>query len=86
MAQRGGKKALASFVVLNVLCCGLLLLGGAGALAAAGGLLGQPLLVAGGALLLAVAVGLAVRRARGSSGPGCAAEPAEVPQPTADRT
>lgn len=85
MAQRSGGKFLVGFVVLHVLCCGALLLGGAGLLAAAGGLLGEPLLVAGGALLLVVAVALAVRRARGTTGPGCAAEPADVPQPTADR-
>jgi hypothetical protein len=88
MAQGSGGKLLVGFVVLHVLCCGALLLGGAGLLAAAGGLLGQPLLVAGGALLLLVAVGLAVRRARGTSGPRCAPERADVPHPapsTADR-
>ncbi|MDQ3612235.1 MAG: hypothetical protein M4D85_11655 [Actinomycetota bacterium] len=86
MRQGSGGKLLVGFVVLHVLCCGILLLGGAGALAAAGGLLGQPLLVAAGALLVAVAVGLAVRRARGSSGPRCAPEPADVPRTTADRS
>jgi hypothetical protein len=88
MGQGSGGRLLVGFVVLHVLCCGVLLLGGAGLLAAAGGLLGQPLLVAGGALLLVVAVGLAVRRARIASGPGCAPEPADVPRAapsTADR-
>jgi hypothetical protein len=88
MGQGSGGKLLVGFVVLHVVCCGALLLGGAGLLAAAGGLLGQPMLVAGGALLLAVAVGLAVRRARRTSGPGCAAGPSDVPrraQSTADR-
>ena len=88
MGQASGGKLLVGFVVLHVVCCGALLLGGAGALAAAGGLLGQPLLVAGGALLLLVAVGSAVRRARGTSGTGCAPDGAEVPRrgsSTADR-
>lgn len=88
MRQGSGGKLLVGFVVLHVLCCGALLLGGAGLLAAAGGLLGQPLLIAGGALLLVVAVGLAVRRARATSGPGCATESCEVPnreQATAGR-
>jgi hypothetical protein len=85
MGQGSGGKLLIGFVVLHVLCCGALLLGGAGLLAATGGLLGEPLLVAGGGLLLVVAVGLAVRRARGTTGPGCSEEPAEVAQPTADR-
>jgi hypothetical protein len=88
MRQGSGGKLLIGFVVLHVLCCGALLLGGAGLLAAAGGLLGQPLLIAGGALLLVVAVGLAVRSVRGTTRPGCATEPCEVPsreQSTADR-
>lgn len=73
---RGGK-VLVGFVVLHVLCCGATVLGGAGALAAAGGLLGQPLLVAAGALLAAVAVGAGLRRARRSA---CAAEQAGASQ------
>jgi hypothetical protein len=88
MRQGSGGKLLLGFVVLHVLCCGALLLGGAGLLAAAGGLLGQPLLVAGGALLLVVAVGLAVRSVRATSGPGCATESCEVTsrsRPTAER-
>jgi hypothetical protein len=88
MGQGSGGKLLLGFVVLHVLCCGVLLLGGAGLLAAAGGLLGQPLLVAGGALLLVVAVGLAIRRARPTLEPGCAPERADVPRrgpSTADR-
>ena len=88
MGQVSGGKLLVGFVLLHLVCCGVLLLGGAAALAAAGGLLGQPLLVAGGALLVVVAVGSAVRRARGTSGTGCAPEPADVPRrgpSTADR-
>jgi hypothetical protein len=81
MGRMSGGKLLVGFVVLHVVCCGALLLGGAGLLAAAGGLLGQPLLVAGGVLLLVVAVGLAVRRARGTSGPGCAPGRGDVPLP-----
>ena len=80
MGQPSGGKLFAGFVVLHVLCCGVLLLGGAGLLAAAGGLLGQPLLLVGGALLLVAAVVRAARRARGPSRPGCVAEPAEVPR------
>jgi hypothetical protein len=85
MGQVSRGKLLAGFVVLHVLCCGALLLGGAGALAAAGGLMGQPLLVVAGVLLLAVAVGLAVRRARGATGPACAVEPTDAQQPAVDR-
>jgi hypothetical protein len=81
MGRGSGEKLLVGFVLLHVVCCGALLLGGAGLLAAAGGLLGQPLLVAGGVLLLLVAVGLAVRRAPGTSGPGGAPERADVPFP-----
>lgn len=85
MGQVSGGKLVVGFVVLHVLCCGVLLLGGAGALAAAGGLLGQPLLVVAGGLLLVVAVGLAVRRARATTGPGCTVEPTSAQQPAVDR-
>lgn len=88
MGQGRDTKLLAGFVVLHVLCCGALLLGGAGVLAAAGGVLGQPLLVAGGALLLAVAIGVAVRRARATSVREVAPEPDVLPRQalsTADR-
>jgi hypothetical protein len=77
---RGGK-LLVGFVVLHVLCCGALLLGGAGLLAAAGGLLGQPLLIAAGALLAPAAVAEGVRRARRSA---CTSEQAGTPR-TAER-
>lgn len=63
--RRGrGAAVLVGFVVLHVLCCGAAVLGWAGLLAAAGGLLGQPLLVAAGVLLAAAAVAVGVRRAR----------------------
>jgi hypothetical protein len=73
---RGGK-VLVGFLVLHVLCCGALVLGGAGLLAAAGGLLGQPLLVVSGVLLAIVAVAVGVRRARRSA---CTAEQAGAPR------
>lgn len=75
-AGRDGK-VLVGFVVLHVLCCGALLLGGAGLLTAAGGLLGQPLLVGAGVLLAVVAVAVGVRRARRSA---CTAEQAGTPR------
>jgi hypothetical protein len=70
MSGQGGK-LLAGFVALHVLCCGLLLLGGAGALTAAGALLGNGALVAAGlvAVLAVVAVGL--WRSRRASGDDC---------------
>lgn len=88
MRQGRDTRVLAGFVVLHVLCCGALLLAGAGLLAVAGGLLGQPLLVAGGAALLVVAVGPAMRRVRATSLHDVAPEPAGLPrhvQSTADR-
>jgi membrane protein implicated in regulation of membrane protease activity len=59
MSGQGGK-LLVGFLALHVLCCGVLLLGGAGALTAAGALLGNGALVAAGlvAVLAVVAVGL----------------------------
>lgn len=73
---RGGK-LLVGFVVLHVLCCGAIALGGAGLLAAAGGLLGQPLLVAAAVLVATAAVAVGVRRARRSA---CTAEQAGTPR------
>jgi hypothetical protein len=73
---RGGK-LLVGFVVLHVLCCGPLLLGGAGLLAAAGGLLGQPLLIVTGVLLAMAAVAVGIRRVRRSA---CTAEQADRPR------
>lgn len=71
-----GSTFLVGVVVLHVLCCGALLLGGAGLLAAAGGLLGQPLLVVAGVLLAMAAVAVGIRRARRS---GCPTEQARTP-------
>lgn len=73
---RGGK-VLVGFVVLHALCCGAIVLGGAGLLAAAGGLLGQPLLVVAGVLLAIAAVAVGIRRARRSA---CTAEQAGTPR------
>jgi hypothetical protein len=72
-----GRKVLVGFVVLHVLCCGALVLGGAGLLAAAGGLLGQPLLVVAGVLLAIAAVAVGIRRTRRSA---CTAEQAGTPR------
>jgi hypothetical protein len=75
MSGQGGK-LLAGFVVLHVLCCGLLLLGGAGALTAAGALLGNGALFAAGLLAVLAAVAVAVRRGRRSAGDNCCRTPA----------
>jgi hypothetical protein len=70
MSGQGGK-LLAGFVVLHVLCCGLLLLGGAGALTAAGALLGNGALFAAGLLAVLGALAVAVRRGRRRAGDDC---------------
>jgi hypothetical protein len=75
MSSQGGK-LVAGFVVLHVLCCGLLLLGGAGALAAAGALLGNGALFAAGLLAVLAAVAVAVRRGRRRAGDDCCRVPA----------
>lgn len=75
-AGRGGK-VLVGFVVLHVLCCGAIVLGGAGLLAAAGRLLGQPLLIVAVVLLAIAAVAVGIRRARRSA---CTAEQAGTPR------
>ncbi len=57
-------KLLAGFLALHVVCCGLVLLLGAGVLSSAGTLLGSPLLIAGGLGALAVGSLRMVRRRR----------------------
>ncbi len=71
-------------VVAMVTCCALPALISAGVLAATGGVLGNPLILAAAALVLGGAVAYAVRRLRG--GQGCAvsdagAEPAALRDP-----
>lgn len=70
MSGQAGKLVV-GFVVLHVLCCGLLLLIAAGAFTGAGALLGNGALVAAGLLVMAVAVGVAVRRARRAGDVDC---------------
>jgi hypothetical protein len=74
-------KMIFAFVVLHVLCCGVLLLGAAGLLAVAGGLLGQPLLVGVGVLLAIAAVAVGIRRTRRSA---CIGEQAGTPRAADD--
>ncbi len=74
MSGRGGR-LLAGFVVLHVLCCGLLLLGGAGAFTAARALLGNGALFAAGLIAVLAAVAVAVRRGRRSAGDDCCRTP-----------
>jgi hypothetical protein len=70
MSGQSGK-LLAGFVVLHVLCCGLLLLGGAGALTAAGALLGNSALVAAGLVAVVAVVAVGLWRSRRGSGDDC---------------
>lgn len=75
-------KLLFGFVVLHVLCCGLLLLGVGGALGVVGAGLGSPwLALAGGGVVLAAVV-LAVRRARTTRHTGCRIPPRAQTTPT----
>jgi hypothetical protein len=64
MGQGPGDKLLAGFLALHVVCCGLVLLLGAGVLSSAGTLLGSPLLIAGGLGALAVGSLRMLRRRR----------------------
>ncbi len=89
MGQGPGGKLLVGFLALHVLCCGLVLLLGAGVLSSAGTLLGSPLLIAGGLGALAVGSLRVVRRRRRSV--GCAPadavrspDPAVLGAPTRD--
>jgi hypothetical protein len=54
MGEAPGGKLLAGFLALHVVCCGLVLLVGAGVLSSTGTLLGSPLLIASGIGALAV--------------------------------
>ena len=65
MDQGRGGRLVVGFVALHVLCCGVPLLLGAGALGGAGALLGSPLLLATAVLVLVLAaVGMRARRRR----------------------
>lgn len=80
MSGQGGK-LVAGFVVLHVLCCGLPLLIAAGAFTGAGALLGSGALVAAGLLVMALAVGVAVRRAgRAGDADCCPTDASDISQ------
>jgi hypothetical protein len=70
-----GGKLLTGFVVLHVLCCGVLLLGGAGALTAAVAFLDNRALVAAGLVAVLAVVAVAVWRSRRASGDDCCRTP-----------
>ena len=83
MTEGRGSKLIIGFVLLHVLCCGAVLLFGAGALAAVGGLLNQPLLIAGGVLLAMISLALAARRTRGTPRTDCCSPSQDAAAPLA---